>query len=162
VNVQASASGESFNIGISRYAVGVAGDIHSGKWNGLGGKLEKDESAEHAAIREVKEEAGIDLNAQQLKWSGCLHFPNFKPHKNEDWMVSVFRAQLNDEQILMLPSGTAGPEGSLHWIDRTKLLDLNLWEGDREFLPLVLQGKVFTGTFWYLEGKLERFTLLRP
>ena len=34
-----------------------ANDIHQGKWNGLGGKLEQGESPEECVIREVNEES---------------------------------------------------------------------------------------------------------
>ncbi len=34
-------------------------DMHQGKWNGLGGKLEPGESPEECAIREINEESGL-------------------------------------------------------------------------------------------------------
>jgi len=34
-------------------------DMHEGKWNGLGGKLEMGESPEECVIREINEEAGL-------------------------------------------------------------------------------------------------------
>ena len=34
-------------------------DIHEGKWNGLGGKLEKGESPEQCVIREVFEDGSV-------------------------------------------------------------------------------------------------------
>src|SRR4051812_11431974 len=72
-------------------------DYHQGKWNGLGGKCEIDESPLDAALREVKEESGIVLNESQIKALGVLQFPNFKAHKNEDWIVFVFEAELGPE-----------------------------------------------------------------
>ena len=40
-------------------------DIHEGKWVGVGGKIEKGESPEECAVREVFEETG--LKAEELK-----------------------------------------------------------------------------------------------
>src|SRR5689334_13207618 len=80
---------------IHRNAKGVQADYHSGKWNGLGGKCEKDESPLEAAHREVLEESGLDIPLAQFKALGVLQFPNFKAHKNEDWVVFVFVGDLD-------------------------------------------------------------------
>ena len=122
-----------------------AGDYHQGKYNGLGGKLEPDESPREAARREVQEEAGVDLPARAYRLLGTLQFPNFKPQKGEDWVVWVFTAQLTPSQ----QAWPKGPEGTLEWIPKSKVLDLNLWQGDRQFIPHVLANRPFAGTIWY-------------
>lgn len=132
-----------------------AEDIHDGKWNGLGGKTEPHETQVECAVREFQEESGIKTTTQQWSWSGQLQFPNFKPHKHEDWFVTVFKtelSQLQAESVIF-----KNKEGTLHWIPKTKIISLNLWEGDRVFLPLVLENKPFEGTFFYQNGKLTRF-----
>ena len=43
------------------------GDIHDGKWNGLGGKLHLGETPEECVIREVKEEMTPEEKAQELR-----------------------------------------------------------------------------------------------
>lgn len=123
------------------------GDYHSGKWNGLGGKLEPDESPLEAARREFAEEAGVQLEPEAFRSLGVLTFPNFKAHKSEDWVVFVFAASLTDEQVRDI--GLASDEGELHWVPEDELLSLNLWEGDHHFLPLVVRGQAFVGTIWY-------------
>lgn len=139
---------------------GVKGrvDYHHGKWNGLGGKCEADESPLDAACREVREESGVSLSPSQLVPLGVLQFPNFKPHRNEDWIVFVFSGELNEEQMSALL--TESHEGSLHWVLHQDLLSLNLWEGDRVFIPWVLENKSFLGTFWYREQKLDRYWIV--
>ncbi|MBL7714198.1 MAG: 8-oxo-dGTP diphosphatase [Bdellovibrionales bacterium] len=129
-------------------------DIHKDKWNGLGGKLEADESSTAAVIREVQEESGILLRVDQLQALGTLHFPGFKPKKNEDWMVFVYRAEIDADQAANLI--TESVEGSLSWIAAEKVVELPLWDGDRHFIPYVLQGKPFQGTYWYVDGALRR------
>ena len=127
---------------------------HTGKWNGLGGKCELDESPLEAARREFQEEAGVDLPEGAFKPLGVLQFPNFKPQRQEDWMVFVFQAHF--------PAGEAQKscdEGELHWVEMSKLPGLPLWEGDKEFLPWVAESRPFIGTFWYEGKRLARHWL---
>lgn len=99
-------------------------DMHAGKWNGLGGKLEPGETPEACVIREVREESGLTITDPVLR--GLLTFPAFA--NNEDWYAFVFVARHFSGQLI------DSPEGRLEWIDDERLLDLNLWEGDRIFL----------------------------
>jgi 8-oxo-dGTP diphosphatase len=119
-------------------------DVHYGKWNGLGGKFMPGESPEDCVKREILEESGLEIYAPKL--AGILTFPNFS--HNKDWYVFVFTADIF--------TGTLKPskEGSLSWIDDHDLLNLQLWEGDSYFLPLVLERRFFLGTFRYKEGTL--------
>ena len=133
----------------------MANDFHEGKWNGLGGKHEAGESALECAIREFKEESGCSTSNDQWKWTGYLHFPNFKPHKNEDWSVTVFRCELKKEQLAEVIE--KNKEGTLQWIPSSEVLKLSLWPGDRHFIPHVLNKTAFNGTFYYLNGELNRF-----
>lgn len=133
-----------------------ANDFHGGKYNGLGGKAEVDESMPETAAREFHEEAGISLAPEHFRIRGQLHFPNFKPHKNEDWMVTVFEVLLSQDSE---PAHCETREGRLEWIPISKVSSLNLWEGDRHFLPFVFERKPFYGTFWYREGHLARYEL---
>lgn len=47
-------------------------DIHEGKWNGLGGKMEAGETPEECVIREVREESGLQI--QNPAFKRCAHF----------------------------------------------------------------------------------------
>jgi 8-oxo-dGTP diphosphatase len=122
------------------------GDYHAGLWNGLGGKLELDESPLDAAVRELAEESGLVLAPEFLTPLGFLTFPNFKPHKSEDWFVTVFEAQVSAEERRRPVSG---PEGSLHWVGIDRVPELPTWPGDRAFLPHVIRRSAFCGTIWY-------------
>lgn len=138
---------------------GKQADYHQGKWNGLGGKCEEDESPLEAAQREVQEESGLELSSSQLKLLGVLQFPNFKAHKNEDWIVFVFNAELEREDSREPHSLCT--EGALHWIPAKDLLKLNLWPGDLHFIPYVLESKPFGGTIWYRGQEVLR-TWIQP
>ncbi|MEN9361677.1 MAG: hypothetical protein RL095_3212 [Verrucomicrobiota bacterium] len=128
---------------------GRPGDIHAGKWNGLGGKVDAGESPLECAVREVREESGLEVRSLQA--CGHLSFPLFKDAI--DWSVHVFLCDDFD--------GEPGPcsEGSLEWVDESQLLELNLWEGDRHFLPHVIAGSRFHGRFDYRDKKLAFWRL---
>lgn len=139
---------------LHRNAPDRVGDYHSGKWNGLGGKLEPDESPRQAARREFNEECGLDIDEESFQELGWLQFPNFKAHEAEDWLVFVFILDLPPEDS---ERNLLGPEGTLHWIPEADLLTLELWPGDRHFIPHVQARRMFTGTLWYDGPKVSRF-----
>jgi 8-oxo-dGTP diphosphatase len=119
-------------------------DMHQGKWNGLGGKLEPGESPEECARREILEESGLYAGSLQLK--GILTFPGFA--NDEDWYAFVFVAtDLRGELI-------DSPEGDLAWIEDERLTELTLWAGDLVFLPWLVRPGFFSGKFVYRNGEL--------
>ena len=120
-------------------------DIHEGKWNGLGGKLLPGESPEQGVIREVKEESGLTIRNPRMK--GIITFPEFDGAN--DWYVFVFQAI--DQQGDLLEESN---EGILEWIKDSELLNLDLWEGDRIFLPWLEERPFFSARFHYREGRL--------
>ncbi len=135
-------------------------DFHLGKYNGLGGKTELGETPRMTCAREFFEESGIQIDKSRFNVAGHLNFPNFKPHKKEDWSVSVFTVKLsNQEYDVSLQKKAALNEGTLRWIDIDTVLDLPLWEGDQKFIPLVIQGRPFQGTLCYHNGALDKIDL---
>jgi 8-oxo-dGTP diphosphatase len=125
-------------------------DDHSGKWNGLGGKGEPDESLLQAAQRELQEESGLRVSTDRFQFLGFLQFPLFKPQKNEDWNVGVFAVDATREerdQPLVDCS-----EGTLHWKKVSEISSLAFWPGDEAFLPSVIQRKSFYGVIRYESG----------
>ena len=120
-----------------------ANDMHQGKWNGLGGKLEPGETPEECACREIFEESGLRLRSLTLK--GLLTFPKFS--NDEDWYAFVFVAEPEDGELI------DSPEGVLAWVDNDRLAELNLWEGDRIFLPWLDRPDFFSGKFVYRDGR---------
>lgn len=124
-------------------------DVHEGKWNGLGGKFEPGESPEDCVKREILEEAGLRIKNPRLK--GVLTFPDFA--KKEDWYVFVFTASEFTGRLL------DSDEGNLAWIKDADLPKLNLWEGDRVFLPLLGRRGHFSGKFHYKNGRLSKYSV---
>ena len=119
-------------------------DMHHGKWNGLGGKLNPGESPEDCVIREVREESGLSISDPLLK--GFLTFPKFA--NDEDWYAFVYVVRKIAGQLI------ESEEGVLKWIDDELLLNLDLWEGDLIFLPWLERPGIFSGKFIYRDGKL--------
>ncbi|NJN82219.1 MAG: 8-oxo-dGTP diphosphatase [Caldilineaceae bacterium] len=120
-------------------------DMHAGKWNGLGGKLESGETPEECAIREVREESGLLVEEPRMR--GVLTFPAFS--NEEDWYVFLFTMHRFSGQLI------DSPEGDLAWIHDSQLLKLNLWEGDRIFLRWLNDERFFSAKFVYEEGELR-------
>jgi len=123
------------------------GDMHRGKWNGLGGKFSSGETPEECVIREVQEESGLRITNPRLR--GFLTFPDFSG--GEDWYVFVFTAEKFEGKL------RTSSEGVLKWISNEKLLELRLWEGDQHFLPLLDSNNYFSGKFIYRDGLLVDF-----
>ena len=119
-------------------------DVHEGKWNGLGGKFEKGETPEECVIREVKEESGLMIKNPKLH--GIITFPMFDGKK--DWYVFMFTVKDFEGELI------DSNEGKLEWIENEKLLNLNLWEGDKIFIPWLFQEKYFSAKFIYENKKL--------
>ncbi len=130
-------------------------DLHYGKYNGLGGKLDAGESVADCMRREILEESGIIVEA--LKLRGTISWPGFGK-RGEDWFAFVFRI----EQWSGTPH-TGNHEGTLAWVDRDKLLDLPLWESDRLFLPMVFDdsASIFHGVMPYKNGKMVSWSYER-
>ncbi len=129
-------------------------DDHLGKVNGLGGKVERNESITAGMKRELKEEADIDVTDMALR--GTVTWSNFGPRR-EDWLGFMF----------LVTAWTGEPpssndEGDLEWIPRTRLLAacagqadalaaLPMWPGDHLFVPFIFDERPeqFHGTMPY-------------
>ncbi|HHM02192.1 MAG TPA: 8-oxo-dGTP diphosphatase [Caldithrix abyssi] len=120
-------------------------DTHRGKWNGLGGKLEAGETPEDCVIREVFEESGLKIVRPRLR--GLITFPMFDGR--DDWYVFMFTAKEYSGELI------DSAEGTLDWIAHEKVLDLNLWEGDRIFIPWLAKNDFFSARFEYKDGKYQ-------
>ncbi len=126
-----------------------AGDIHLGKWNGLGGKFERGESPEECVVREVHEESGLEIRHPHL--CGLLMFPGFK---GNDWYVFVFTAQEFGGEL------KENEEGYLKWIEDGQLESLPLWPSDHIFLPWIKQGRFFSAKFIYDGNEMKEHTVV--
>lgn len=125
-------------------------DINEGKWIGVGGHNEPGESPEECIKREVKEETGLEL--KEMDFRG---FITFTYGEGVTEYISLFTScDFSGEE-------TECSEGELKWIDIDKVMDLELWEGDRIFLKLLQERKTFFSLKleYDLEDNLKRAVL---
>ena len=127
-------------------------DLHWGKYNGLGGKMEAHESAYECAQREVFEEAGLHIPLNKFELKGILFFPEFDQQLRH-WQVFVFKALLTAKPTTLQENY----EGSLVWVARDQITQLNLWPGDYHFIPKLWQAGLFKGKIVYENGILKSY-----
>jgi 8-oxo-dGTP diphosphatase / 2-hydroxy-dATP diphosphatase len=128
--------GEEVLLGMKKRGFGA------GRWNGFGGKVQEGESIEAAAIRETKEEAGIEVkNMQEV---GVLDF-EFEGNK-EILEVHVFTTgQYEGEPV-------ETEEMRPQWFTFREVPYTEMWPDDKFWLPECLNGKKFKGYFLFGEG----------
>ncbi|PLR92846.1 NUDIX hydrolase [Bacillus sp. T33-2] len=87
-----------------------------GIWNGVGGKIERDETPRDGAIREVLEETGIEVGEPEsegiITWSS---------DSGEEDGLYVFLFEIETNQSFITPIATR--EGILDWKDISWILD---------------------------------------
>lgn len=126
-------------------------DPNNGKWIGVGGHILDDETPDKALTREVFEETGIVLSNYSKR--GII---NFYMDGIQTEMIYVYTAIDFNGEI------TICDEGDLSWINKDKIFDLNLWEGDRIFLETMMKEPVFFEyDLYYENGKLVRSSRIR-
>ena len=107
-------------------------DGNKDKWIGVGGHFEKGESPEDCLLREVKEETGLELTSYQFR--GIVTFIS------DEWPDEYMCLYTADRY-----TGDIGncDEGELVWVEKEKIMDLNIWEGDKIFLKLLMENQPF-------------------
>ena len=117
-------------------------DINHDKWIGIGGKFEARESPEDCLLREAYEETGLTLTS--FRYRGVVTFLS-GPDAEAEYM-HLFTADGFTGTIKTCD------EGDLEWIDKGRLLELTLWEGDKIFLRLLEENAPFFSLKLVYEG----------
>lgn len=107
-------------------------DINKDKYIGVGGHFEYGESPDECLLREVKEETGLTLTSYRAR--GIITF--------------VYGQDVTEYMHLYTADGYTGDmldcdEGELVWIEKEKVYDLPIWEGDKVFFRLLEEDKGF-------------------
>jgi 8-oxo-dGTP diphosphatase len=127
-------------------------DLHYGKYNGLGGRVEPGETVVAGMRREILEESGLAVRRLALR--GTISWPGFGKN-GEAWFGFIFRIDGWD--------GTphaGNHEGTLEWVDVERIAELPLWDSDRLFLPMVFDrsSRTFHGVMPYENGRMVSWT----
>ena len=109
-------------------------DINKDKWIGVGGHFEDNESPEECIQREILEETGYDIPLDALEYRAIITFIS---DKGDYELMSLFTAKAPDWE----PRECS--EGRLEWVEKDKVFDLNLWEGDKIFFKLLKESRDF-------------------
>ncbi len=116
-------------------------DINKDKWVGVGGKFEDKESPEECVIRETYEETGLTLT--DFEYRGIVTFVS------DEWETEYMH--------LFVGKSFEGAvkecdEGVLEWVEKEKVKELALWEGDKIFLDLMAKNVPFFSLKLVYEG----------
>lgn len=131
------------------HRVSKAHDVNKDKWIGVGGKFEKDEAPEECLMREVTEETGLTL--LNYRFRGILTFLY-----NEDEPEYMFLYTSDRFEGTLKECD----EGVLEWVDKDRIPELNLWEGDRVMFRLLEERETFSLKLRYQGDQLLEATVL--
>lgn len=101
--------------------------IFPNRYNGLGGHIERNEDPLTSARREIREESGLDVRDVRLK---AIY--NIDAGETTGIVLFVFTAASDSREV------TANSEGTLHWVGRGEVYDLDLVEDLPLLLPRIL------------------------
>ena len=117
--------------------------LGKGKFNAAGGKLEKGETLEEGALREMKEELCIDAHSPKyvanLKFQFCDGY-SLETHVFLSYDYSGI-PQETDEAIPF-------------WFHKDNLPFSQMWEDDQYWVPQILDGQKLEGRFLFREERL--------
>ena len=117
-------------------------DVNHDKWIGVGGHFEANESPEECLLREVKEETGLTLTSYRFR--GIVTFVTDELAEAE--YMHLFTADAFEGELIPCK------EGQLEWVPKKDIYNLNLWEGDKIFLKLLLETSAFFSLKLEYEG----------
>lgn len=100
-------------------------DINKDKYIGVGGHVEFGEAPHECIIREIKEETGLDVTNPILR--GIVTF------LIDDVYECTFLYTCSEFSGELIECN----EGDLEWVDKSKVRDLPIWEGDKVMFDLL-------------------------
>jgi len=121
----------------------ASGKFGGGFWNGPGGKIQDGETPQETVRREVFEETGLKVGV--LSRAGHLEFFFGTGKAKPDWTAEVF---VSADFIGDLRESE---EGKLKWFKTEDLPIDQMWQDDRYWLPLLVRGIKFSGSFEFSE-----------
>lgn len=108
-------------------------------WKGIafpGGHIEKNESFEQSAIREIREETGLEIKNPTL--CGIIHWEHAEERKK--YIVLAYTATEFSGELIGKTE-----EGSVFWVKKSELADMELCPNFEKYIDIFLSG---TGEFY--------------
>ncbi|WP_051541216.1 NUDIX hydrolase [Caldalkalibacillus mannanilyticus] len=97
------------------------------KWNGVGGKIEAEETPLHSCQREIQEETGLHIDLRDIHFRGVVTW-------NHEGGMYVFVARSDTPLVV------SGQEGKLEWKSLSWIMDSGLAVSNIPlFLPYMLE-----------------------
>ena len=98
-------------------------------WQGVAGKIEKDEEAWQTAIRELKEETGLD----PVKMFVADHVSQFyEKHGDRVNLVPVFGIEVDSKNVIL-----SDEHIEYKWVDFKEAFDTLVWNGQKKGIQTV-------------------------
>lgn len=109
---------------------------YPGIWQIVTGRMEKDEEAGKTALREVKEETGLDV-------MNCFVHPKinefYTPHNDKIYLIPVFAAEVSDKTVII-----SDEHVEFEWLNFEDACEKIHWYSQKENLRIlndILTGK---------------------
>jgi ADP-ribose pyrophosphatase YjhB (NUDIX family) len=116
----------------------------AGKWNGVGGKIEADETIEQALVRESIEEVSM----KPLSWVKVAELDFVQDATTDPWHMYVHAYIAREWEGEPVESEEMKPQ----WYSLNDIPYSNMWDDDQYWLPRVLAGEKVEGNFVFDEN----------
>lgn len=126
-----------------------------GKWSGVGGKPLPGETIEAAALREAREEIGIEGRMLERVATLNFYFPHRPVEQNWNQQACVYLTRAWEGE----PSDSE--EMAPQWFNMDHIPFDDMWADGRYWLPRVLRGERLTADFLYdvTNDAIEAYTM---
>ena len=112
----------------------------AGLWNGVGGKIEPDETLEQAMVRECQEEIGVT----PITFEPVANMNFYGIDKNQPFHLRIHTYLCTGWQGEPAETEEMQPK----WYEIAKIPYEKMWDDDKLWLPKILSGHKITGEFY--------------
>ena len=114
-----------------------------GKYNGVGGKVEKEETVDEACVRECHEEVGILIDdVSKLEKRGVIYF--YYTKESWDTECHIYTAKYEEKWGIPKESEEMTPA----WVKLSEIPFDKMWSDDSIWMPHLLKGEDIFYRFW--------------
>lgn len=126
-------NGEDILLGFKKRGFGV------GKWNGFGGKVERNETIIDGAVRELKEESNLTVKCADMKYLGYVRYD--RTDSTQVDVVYIFMTSKFSDSL------AESEEMTPKWFRIDEIPYDQMWVDSKYWLPIVLKNKGLSARF---------------